>query len=251
MGFGKFPKDPDKRRVIVVVDEHNRERLDYEPGGGEALDDPHSHVLVLGEEIKSPVGKRLKQLGLLKVDTVLLQSPFQPDDYVPIETARVDFALAKHHLFVELCGLMGAKKVKVIELRVTTDKRTKRFQAKGNRFGITPDIAAKYNGLNRLDQRLSIEATFKGGEPDQEKIGNFLLVNRLAGDHRLAALARAASHEGNPLKKEVVTQSLTEETQSNLEIAAKLKVPTFDFSSKITNATEHTVEYDLTTEITF
>jgi hypothetical protein len=251
MGFGDFPEDPDKRRVIVVVDGHNRERLDYEPGGGDVLDDPQSHVVVVGEDLNTSVGKRLKQLGLLAVDTVLLQSPFHPDDYAPIETAQVDFAISKHHLFVELCGLLGAKKVTVKELRVTTNERSVDVIAEGHRLLVTAEMATKFKGLDRLSQELSIGATFKGGEPDGKKVDEFLLRNRLAGDHHLASLARIASHEGNPVKKHLVTQSLTEKTKSNLEVAAKLKVPTFNFTGRITNATEGTVEFDLTTEIMF
>lgn len=250
MGVGPMPRLPAKRRVLVVVDEHDRERLEYE-GGGNVLLDNESWVINAEDPPESEIVDGLDAMNLLVPGQVLVQNPYLPDRYVPLVNATADIAATKHHLFTAFCHLLGARRVSVVQVEVVTEDGTTTFKAKGGRLGFGGDGSAKYDEVRRLGQQMQITAESSGGEPDLDAADAFLRRHRLAGDQHLASLLEMRRHPGNALKKHVVTLSLTDQAKTNLKVAAKLKAPTFSFSADIERATSRSFEFNLTLEVEF
>jgi len=250
MSMGEVPKIPSKRRVIVVVDDHDRERLEYE-GGSNVLLDTQSLVVNVDNPPDGELIEFLDASNLLIPGRVLVQNPYMPDRYVPIATATADIAVSKHHLFLEFCFLLGATSVSVDQLEVTTAEGSTTFKANGGRLGMSGELSAKHEQANRLGKQLTIEARYGGGQVDVEAAEAFLRSHRLFGDRHLESLLRMRRHQGNTLKEHIVTLTLTDQANTNLKVATKLTAPTFTFSADIERATNQSVEFTLTLKVSF
>ena len=250
MSIGDVPRLPSKRRVIVVVDGHDMERLEYE-GGLNVLLDTQSVVVNADDPPDGELIEALDASNLLVPGQVLVQNPYIPDRYIPIATATADIAVSKHHLFTEFCFLLGAKSVSVDQLEVTTADGSTTFKAKGGRLGVGADLSAKHEQASRLGKQLTIDAKYGGGEADVKAAEAFLRRHRLLGDRHLESLLGMRRHRGNSLEEHTVTLSLTDQAKTNLKVAAKLKAPTFSFSADIERATSQSVEFTLTLKVRF
>ena len=109
-----FPTDPGSRKVILVLSQHDIERCTYEPNAGKALLDPETFVLGYplprGTNSQAPVALRnIIDSRLASPGSMLLQSPFMPDEYQDVANAPRIFALAKHTLF-PYCASISARR---------------------------------------------------------------------------------------------------------------------------------------------
>jgi hypothetical protein len=250
MGVGPIPKLAAKRRVLVIVDEHDLERLQYE-GGANVLLDGDSWVINAESPPEDALVTALDEMNLLVPGQVLVQNPYLPDRYVPVLCASADIAASKHHLFTAYCHLLGAKRVTVTQVEVVTDQDSTTVKAEGGRLGFGGSGSLKSEELRRLAQQMSINAEASGAEPDLDAAEAFLRRHRLTGDQHFVSLLDMRRHQGNSLRKHTMTLALSDQTKTNLKIAAKLKAPTFSFSADIERATSHSVEFNLSLEVEF
>lgn len=250
MGIGEIPRLPAKRRVLVMVDEHELERLEYE-GGAKVLFDNESCVVNVEDPPSSTIIDDLEGMNLLAPGQVLVQNPYLPDRYVPLVTATADIATSKHHLFTEFCFLLGAKSVAIEQLEEISGAETKVFKAKAGGWGTSGKLSAEHEQTKRLAQQLKVNASYSGGEPDLEAAEQFLRRHRLLGDQHLESLLGMRRHKGNSVLEHKVNISLTDEARTNLKVAAKLSTPAFSFSADIERATSQNVEFRLALKVTF
>ena len=250
MGTGALPALAAKRRVLVIVDEHDRERLEYD-GGGHVILDNESWVINADDPPRSEIVDRLEAMNLLVPGQIVVQNPYSPDRYVPLATATADIAATKHHLFTMFCHMLGARRVSVVQAEAVTEEGTTTFRAQGDRLGVGGSGSVKHEEIRRLGQQLQILAEASGGSADLLAAEAFLRQHRLEGDQHLVALLEMRRHGRNVLNRHVVTLSLTDQARTNLKVAAKLKVPAFSFSADIERATSRSFEFNLTLEVTF
>lgn len=250
MGFGPFPKEPAKRKVLVIVDEHDLERLEYE-GGSNVLLDGNSWIINSDDPPESDIIITLDHMNLMAPGQVLIQNPYRVDRYLPIENATADIAATKHHLFASFCHLLGAKRVSVKQGEVITVDGSTTLKVEGGRLGFSGEGKAEYKDLRRLGQQMTISMESSGGQADLAAAEKFLHNHRLIGDQHLLSLIEMCKHDGNVLQKHIMTLSLTDQAKTNLIIAAKLKAPTFSFSAEIERATSRSFDFNLTLEVEF
>jgi hypothetical protein len=250
MGSGTLPKDPAKRKVLVIVDEHDFERLMYE-GGSNVLLDRESWVINTDDLPKSDLIRSLDQMNLLVPGHILIQNPYQVDTYIAITNATSVIAASKHHLFNQFCFLLGAKQILITQVEVITREGSISVKAEGGNLAYSGNGEVKYEEFRHFGQQLTIRVEASGGPADLASAKNFLCDHRLVGDQHFLSLLEMCKHKGNVLQKHTMKISLTDQAKTNLNIAAKLKAPAFSFSADIERTTNRSLEFNLTLEVEF
>lgn len=233
-GMSNFPNDPRKRRSVIVLEQHDIDKLKMN-GDTAIFAEPHTCVLSSSGEagqfsnaLSNIVNSGLDQPGL-----ILVQSPFDPDEYVAAEEASERFMLDKQMLFLNFCQILGAKRVSVSQLVVTDGEKatTVKFDGTGQVVAAGGQVDAKVS--ERLAARISLGDEFDGGPADLAKAEQFLQKHRLYGDRMMRSLLDARS-EGNAIRKRVITVDLSNEARHSLSVVARLKLPAveliFDFN---------------------
>jgi hypothetical protein len=129
-----IPKSANKRRVIAVLDQHEIDDLSLK-GDVQLLNDPQAYVLAYPvPDGNDPVLNNILDAGLDRPNTILVQSPFDPEKYVDAAEAIDQFALEKHTLLSNLCQLLGATKISVTQMERVTNGKVQEFSAEAGRL---------------------------------------------------------------------------------------------------------------------
>ncbi|EAT08858.1 hypothetical protein SKA58_16808 [Sphingomonas sp. SKA58] len=247
-----MPAEPTSRRVIAVLDQHDIEKCSR-TGETQILNDPQTHILAypVKREQATKALSNIIDAGLSLPGSILIQSPFDPDEYADAAEAVERFALAKHMLFSNFCQLLGATRVIVTQVDVVTSDSVQTITADGGRLMTKSKLGIKRAASDSLSSQLSLEDEYKGGTPDLEAAELLLSKHRLAGDSNMRSLLQARSSPSNPINKRTLTLNLSTEASRNLKVASKLKLPTFSFNADYQVALSHAKEYTLTMEVFF
>ena len=248
-----FPSDPTARRAILVLGQHDYEKCEYDPAGSETLTDDEIFVLAYParmEECTSVALRDILSRNIARPGEVLIQSPFDPDVYVPVAQAPEQFALQKHMNVSMLCQLLGAKSFQVeqIDLRTSSGKATLVIGA--SRAGNSFSGSMEKEQLETFKNQMSIEMVFAGGSPKIEAAEELLRKTGLWSDPKLRTLLEMRRDQSNALLSHKIILSLSNEAQSNLNIAARAKIPSFanisaEFKQVVKNRNEYTVTMDM------
>ena len=97
---------------------------------------------------------------------MLIQSPFDPDVYVPVALAPERFALDKYMNVAMLCYRLGAKSFQVeqIDLRTSSGKAT--LVLNGSKAGGNVGGSVEHERLETFKNQMSMSTTFAGAPPD-------------------------------------------------------------------------------------
>lgn len=174
------------------------------------------------------IQENIDRNGFAIKDTVLLLSPYDRarTDYVPVQDAMRDFALAKYFTFCELCGFLGATQVALQSM--TIDGRERRLS--GHSEGeITPfpfssiemDLEATSEQAKRLQSSIQISAKFAGDEPDFEKAQSLLAGRNLARDTTMMYLLNLRRRKLTELE---LTLDITSEANKKITVVSNVKV---------------------------
>jgi hypothetical protein len=246
----EFPKEPQKRRVVLVVDPHEKEKLQLNGDTGIFLD-PHAHVVTYSDEVEKHGGLRLLQeSGLLTAGNLLVQSPYEPDVYVDAEQAVEQFALAKQTIFLNFCQLLGARRVTVRQITTEEMDSAETIKLDGGYGAASGSVKGGRSSVEKLAAKLSLVDEFVGGEPDLPAAEQFLQTYRLAGDLVMRSLLQARKAK-NVIKRRTVTINLTSEARNNLNIVGKLKLPAIKFNGNYDKIKSQRNYYELTMDVEF
>jgi hypothetical protein len=181
---------------------------------------------------------------------ILVQSPFDPDVYVPAALAPERFALDKHMNVSMLCQLLGAKSFQVeqIDLRTSSGKATLVLKASKAGGGVGSSIEREQ--LETFKNQMSVSMTFAGAPPDIQAAEYLLRKTGLWSDPKLQALLEMRRGRSNTLLSHKIILSLSNEVQSNLNIATRAKIPNFvnvsaEYRKSVQNRNEYTVTMDM------
>lgn len=225
-----FPDDPNRRKAILVLTQHDIEKCYYEPGAARSFFDEEVFVLPFPVQIQiqlHPAMKNILDSGLANPGVVLVQSPYEPNTYEDVSQAPVRFALAKHMHFSTLCMYLGAKEVTVEQDDQKARTDVKSIKTNGNYRGIKGDATLESEELSRLRSQLSLHNEFTGGKADVVAAEKLLRSTKLWGDPNMMSLVAMRQNSNNELVSHKLTINLSSETKRCLNVVGRLSVPTF------------------------
>lgn len=163
--------------------------------------------------------EQLIRLNKVRPGALLVQSPFNPDEYEYADAAATTFAVEKGMLLSELCQLLGAKSVETERVAASRDKSGSQQGFRGRVRGVVFAARVSRDIEKRVRDSLRVSDQFPGTEPDVAEAVRFLARNGLEGDSTLASLVRLRERRNSLHKRDVVV-SLTQESTENLKVAA-------------------------------
>lgn len=255
MSTGSFPSDPGRRRAILVLQQHEVERCQYEPGAERALVDDETYVLPLPlavDDASHQALRTLSEAGLLRPNSMLVQSPFDVDSYEEAHLAPQRFALAKHMYFSALCRHLGATEVSVEQITLNTSKGEQSLDVKASRLGAKGGATVKSEDLSKVMSQMDLHDEFTGGAPDVPAAERLLRRAGLWGDPSMRSLIEMRRDGANQIKSRRVKLSLSSEAQSTLSVAGRFEVPKFvKISADYKRVVQERHEYQLTVLVKF
>ena len=216
-----------KGRLVVVLTQAERDRLEYEADGGDLLLDRRVQFLILDREDPNELRPVLSDLGLLQGPGMLVESPFEKGRFERVEDAATEFAHQKLFLFSEFCGLLGAKEVKVLRVIEDMTEGSRQFEAGGKEAtGLGMKAKAARQQFERFAGRFFLHDHYPGGAPQPDEAEALLRRHRLLRDMNMVGLLRSRRSSNQIASREVQLSALAE-SSSDLQIAASLKVPAY------------------------
>lgn len=252
MTLGVFPENPSDRRALLVLEQHDIENFSRK-GETQLLTDSLTHVLAcpIIEDKGNQALSNILEAGLNRPGTILIQSPFNLDEYADAVDAIEQFALAKHMFFSNFCQLLGATRVAVTQLDIVTNGATQTMRADGGRLAISVEGSVEHSVKDHVSSQLSLIDEYVGGDPDLEAAEKLLRSTRLSGDPNMRHLLQARKVIGNPPTRHMLTVNLSTEANKNLKVLGRLQLPAATFGGEYERALKQTKEYTLTLEVLF
>jgi len=249
MSLNKVP--PKKRKVILVISEHELTRLEYIPEGSDLLLNDQVYLLVPSDESDDSLESKLDIGGLLEAGNLLIQNPYDISDYVVLNKASSTFALAKYLHFTTLCGILGAREVTVEQIEVKTSTGKQIFKGSLNSPHISGNINAENRVFEEIRNNIKLNSEFDGGEPNIDEAEAFLQKYQLLNDISMRSLIDQRKGE-NPIKKREVTLSLSEESEKNFQAISNIKVPVYaKLQTQIEQVKKEKYTFTLTIKVYF
>ncbi len=250
-----FPSDPTARKVILVLSQYDFEKCEYDPDGSEILTDDEVFVLAYPVRVEGEVPEVLRnilQQNVARPGEILVQSPFDPNVYMPAGLAPERFALDKHLNVSMLCQLLGARSLRVEQIDLRTSNRKTTVSLKASKSGGSVGASVENEQLEAFRNKMNFSMTCAGGPPDIAKAEQMLEKTGLWSDPQLKALLDMRRDRPNALISYKLTLSLSSDIQSNLNIAARAKIPNFvNVSAEYKQVVKNRYEYTVTLDVAF
>lgn len=255
MTSGSFPSDPSSRKAILVLHEHDVEKCAYEQGAAQTLLDEDVYVLQFPVRVQPEAPAALRKLvdaGLAHPGNLLVQSPYDADTYEEASLAAQRFALAKHMHFSALCMHLGAREVSVEQIVLRTSSGKTTFDVKAERLGGSGQLAVENEEIEKLRAQMHLHDEFAGGVPNVAAAELLLKRTGLGSDPNMLSLVEMRRDGSNRLMTRKLTLSLSSETKRNLNVAGRLKVPTFvKLSAEYEKVIREQCDFTLTVVVRF
>jgi len=224
MATGSFPNETYRRRTILILDEPSIEKCQYDDRSRSLLTDTETYILPIeGVDSNHKAYQNLVNSDNIRPGAVLVQSPYNPDEYIEQDDAEKVFALKKHTLFSTLCSLLGAKEVKIDQTYVKEKSEQKSGDLSADIKAVSVKGSVCKDDFESIKNGLSYHDIFPGAEPDIEAAENHLTRHRLLGDAALTSLLDMRRHSANRIQQRTLEISLTSESKKNLKIALGVK----------------------------
>jgi hypothetical protein len=247
------PRDS-ARRFIIVLTQAEMDRCEYDVEGAELLRAPGVWLVpdsAAQADVNDPVVAALDRSGLLSAGNVLMQMPYDPDVYEPVEDAPKRAAERKHLIFTELCQLLGATRVRLEVVETQSEKGEGRVTLKGSTRSVSGDGAAEKKAADALAATMSLDDRYVGGEPEIRAAEQLLEATGLSADPLMRNLINVRK-VGNALHSRKYTVDLSRESSRQLKIAAQVKVPVFmSLNATIQTLTPTAEKHRATYEVSF
>lgn len=246
------PRDS-ARRLVIVLTQAELDRCEYDPDAAELARAPGvwlvSDSAAQAEDDRVVAG--LDRSGLLTPGNVLMQMPYDPDVYEPVEDAPQRAAERKHLIFTRLCQLLGATGVRLEVIETQSEKGEARVSLKGSKQAISADATAEMKSAEALAAKMSLEDRYDGGHPDIAAAEELLERTGLTTDPLMVSLVDARK-AGNVLHSRKYVVDLSRESSRQLKIAAQVKVPVFmSLNASVQTLTATAEKHRATYEVSF
>ena len=219
-----WPDNPACRKVVLVLDQDDINALEYEDGGAELLTNEEIHIFSSHLSQPNPTVQALIDQGIVTSGSVLIQNPYDKSLYHRESEAMEEIALAKLLHFSTLCGHLGAREVKVEQIRL---KKEGRKVTRSGEVDIPAVGSVKLEGkkedLNSFAHRLSLTHEFDGGQPNIQAATEFLQRTGLSSETIMQDMLNKARMRNKP-KSSKINLNLTAEGHQNLKVLASLNL---------------------------
>lgn len=248
-----FPSDPSRRRVLIVVNKVDLMQSMIN-GDTEGLYNNQTHLVQfpIEEQGENRILERLDRKRLIGPGVILVQSPYDVDDYAEATDALEVFALQKHYHFSTLCMHLGAKTVMVEQVDKYYKKKKTSKRVEGGNIVASGDIAQCEEEENGFLGRINLFDEFDGTAPDVDLAEKFLINKGLIGDQCMLSLLEMRRNTNNPIKERKLVLNLSSEATKSVEFAARLRLPkTIKMSADYEQELCEKRSYELTVRVKF
>ena len=222
MTDNKWPDEPSRRKIVMVLNQDDIEALRYEDGGSDILLNEEVHILSLHQPQPDPAVQTLIDQDLVTSGAVLVQNPFNKSLYYRESKAMEEIALAKLLHFSTLCGHLGAREVKIEQIKLKEGDREVIFSVEGGiPMAVSGKLDQKREDLYSFAHRVSLTHEFEGDEPNVQAATEFLQRTGLSSETIMQDMLNKAQI-GNKSKSAKVTLELTTEVHQNLKVVTDL-----------------------------
>ncbi len=245
-----WPEEPHRRKTVLVLNQTDIDALNYKEGGADLLRNDEVYILHSSLKESNSVVQDLIDSGLARPGSVLIQSPFDKNRYENSQQAVERFALDKHLLFSELCGLLGAREVTVerIERKNTEGKETVSFRSS---FFIGSGVETENEDLASFCGKLTLHDKFQGGSPDVPAAEEHLRESGLLGDTDMRSLIDLRRNPNNPLTSRDINLNMTSEIKSNFKVLANLDLSFLSLEAGYDRQVREQTEFILRVKVDF
>jgi hypothetical protein len=255
---------PDKSKPVrlpqsvVVVNDATYEAIERDRETVDLLTDPDSLVLPHSANNDSATAAKVRQIleeaDRLHVGALLVRNPYEPESYTLADEAVEVFTGTKYQILAKVAGLLGAKRVKLLEAKVEVDRSSASGTARGTVKVVESDGSVERNWADRITSNITAEYGFDGGDPDLEAARAYLYEKKLHTDHDLSSLIELRDGP-NLLRKRKVTLNATRESDKSLRAALKLAnsglIKVASIGAEFRHSVESLRKVELVTEIIF
>ncbi len=253
MSAYSFPSAPSRRRALLVLKDFEYEKCRYSPGGSEILTDDEMHIVPTSvfDAGDLPVAlQSINQRHIARPGALLVQSPFRPDHYEPLEAASETFAKEKYGLIDMFCQKLGARSLQIDEVAAETDQNKVSVDAKAKNNFFNFSGKTEFEKAKALRNELSSITSWTGGSVDLHGAEMILNDNGLQFDSTLKSLLNMRRGGDNTLLNKKIVISLSSETKSNLRVVGRLNIPQYvnvmvDYKSEVKKTASYSVSIDV------
>lgn len=219
----RLPERPACRRVVVGLDEVSFDRLVMEDSRDLAR---RSDVAVVNVEraahADDVLAADLVRQGVCRPGQVLVQNPFDQDDYIAVEKAPDAFAVDKATRMSMLVAILGAKKLRLTSVEDDSTRTRWEADAEASRRDIKVKGDGSRTRAESFARKIKLEDTFPGADPDIPAAREYLRRSNLAGDRELRSLVDAREVTSNPLSKRTFSLDLSSDAEETIDLALEL-----------------------------
>lgn len=254
--MNQFPSNPASRKAILVLSQHDVDKINLDSEAVKLLTDPNMYILrvpVFQDDSPPAALQNITGAGLDCPGNLLIQSPYDTEKYEDAAAATRRFALAKHLLFTALCGHLGAKEVVVEQVELITATSKQMWEASGKRPALGgARTTGEWDEDEKFAAKLLLRSEFNGGQPDLSAAEQLLKrTGLLYADHAMQHLVDMRNGS-NLLKSHKLVMNLSSESKTNLSVAGRLAIPTFiSLSGDYKRITTEQREYNVTVTVNF
>jgi len=238
------------RRIIVIMDPFEFEKLSYDPLQRQKLNQPG--VLAVPDDLDPGTDALLEQLdhqGLWLRGSVLTQNPYNRDQYEVSAEPHVVFAQTRLRVMVRMFYLLGAREFKYLELEKRNDSTKAAAKGGGGKGPLKGDASWSSDTDDSLRRGSAIHHTWSGGAPDPAAARTLLAASHLSHDDALDTLIALREGPDNQHKSWVETFDLLRESTTVIDLAAKVRAGLYggELSGKKARKqrTEFSVRYEI------
>ncbi|MGB3403006.1 MAG: hypothetical protein WBA77_09965 [Microcoleaceae cyanobacterium] len=249
--FKSLPKEEDRRRAILVLSNTDVEDFIEKPGGYDIIQNRQISLLDISTQEKDNLVDKLREdSNLLNPGNLLIQSPYNPSEYKPVDQAYSSFSLEKFYHFTTLCGYLGATEVLIEQIEIETKNKELLFEGTLEALQSDGELAVKKGNIGEISKFIQLKHEFYGGKPNIDEAEAYLGQYRLRGDISMKSLIDQRKFGG--LKSREMILALSDNVVNTLEIVTDINVPIYTkLKAKIDRVKQESYSFTMKINVKF
>lgn len=208
----QLPEKAIEREVIIIVDSYIKASDYYKKIIGIdnvcILDYPYEE-----NEVSKSISKKRAKPG-----DVFVLNPYNHKQYIRFDDIFTDLPVLKFQTFSLLCQYLGAKEVKITQLKFNEENITDKIKLDIKNKMIDNKTEFELKRIKDIYNEISMCNKFEGSEPDVKEALIFLEENNLEEDFVLSALCKSRQIQNNKINTYSLSLNLTKELNTTLNI---------------------------------
>lgn len=216
----------DREKVVILSQQDFNEAMSNYEKGKFLLDENICYLVnpSRAEDINTafPLQDMYKK-GNLKSGNILILEDRNNDIYLPYEELLKNTVEAQLHKFIELCQLVGARKVRLDYQSSSKESSNTAAHAKANLKGLNAQAGFKNQIVNDVLGEMSVETEFSGySKPDIAKAQRIMSLGIFDDNEDIKSFYNIACHQDNKMSSRKVKIKLAQDVSKKLEVFADI-----------------------------